>query len=66
MIAAAEFTQRLIRFIAPDGHIYHGDAILSPGIFDIGSATQAHVIMGDIFENYEVTGKIVVRLFREL
>lgn len=61
MIAAAEFSQRLIRFIAPDGQIYHGDAILPPGIFDIGCTTQAHIIMGDIFGYYEVTGRIAVR-----
>lgn len=49
------FIQRLIRFLAKDGQVYYGDAILPPGVTDIAEATQAKVIKGDIFGQHQVT-----------
>jgi 2-keto-4-pentenoate hydratase/2-oxohepta-3-ene-1,7-dioic acid hydratase in catechol pathway len=50
--------QRLIRFLAKDGHVYYGDALLPTGITDIAKATQAHVIQGDIFGQHRITEQI--------
>ncbi|KAL2828649.1 hypothetical protein BDW59DRAFT_42080 [Aspergillus cavernicola] len=49
---------RLIRFLAKDGHVYYGDAILPAGINDIAKATKAKVIKGDIFGQHRVTEQI--------
>lgn len=51
-------TQRLIRFLAKDGHVYYGDAVLPTGITDIAKATQARVIQGDIFGAHSVTDQL--------
>ncbi|KAJ5973998.1 hypothetical protein N7481_011208 [Penicillium waksmanii] len=50
--------QRLIHFLAKDGQIYYGDAILPNGTSDIAHATQAKVIKGDIFSQYRITDQI--------
>lgn len=50
--------QRLIRFLAKDGHIYYGDATLPAGVSDIATATKARVIHGDIFGRHHVTDQI--------
>ncbi|KAL9006703.1 MAG: hypothetical protein Q9188_000577 [Gyalolechia gomerana] len=49
---------RLIRFLAKDGKIYYGDAILASGVTDIAKATQARVIKGDIFNKHDITDQI--------
>ncbi|KAE8365783.1 hypothetical protein BDV27DRAFT_126227 [Aspergillus caelatus] len=49
---------RLIRFLATDGHIYYGDAIMPTGTSDIGKATRAQVIQGDIFGQHQVTDQV--------
>ncbi|QRD81928.1 fumarylacetoacetate hydrolase domain-containing protein 2 [Aspergillus flavus] len=49
---------RLIRFLATDGHIYYGDAIMPAGTSDIGKVTRAQVIRGDIFGQYQVTDQV--------
>ncbi|KAF2456715.1 hypothetical protein BDY21DRAFT_287126 [Lineolata rhizophorae] len=60
---AAHTRQRLVRFLAKDGRTYYGDAILPPGVTDIGKATQARVIHGSPFDRHEVTDTVVdVRL----
>lgn len=46
--------QRLIRFLAKDGHVYYDDAI-TPTVGDIGKVTKAHVIQGDILGQHRVT-----------
>ncbi|PGH10822.1 hypothetical protein AJ80_07373 [Polytolypa hystricis UAMH7299] len=46
---------RLIRFLAKDGLVYYGDAILPQGITDISKATSARVIKGEIFGSHTVT-----------
>ncbi|KAL7269717.1 hypothetical protein RUND412_007605 [Rhizina undulata] len=51
--------QRLIRFIAADGKAYYGDAIVPPGVKDVGKITKARVIEGDIFAAYKVTDKVL-------
>ncbi|KAJ6025016.1 hypothetical protein N7540_005813 [Penicillium herquei] len=48
----------LIRFLAKDGQIYYGDAILSTGVSDISKATQAKVIQGEIFGQHRVTDQV--------
>lgn len=50
--------QRLIRFLAKDGNIYYGDAILPAGATDIATATMARVIQGDIFGQHRVTDQV--------
>ena len=55
------FWQRLIRFLAKDGLIYYGDAILPSDVTDIAKATQARIIKGNIFGQHYVTDQIVVR-----
>ncbi|KAL4947257.1 hypothetical protein BDW69DRAFT_120440 [Aspergillus filifer] len=49
---------RLIRFLAKDGHVYYGDAVLSAGVSDIAKATKARVISGDIFGQHRVTDQV--------
>lgn len=49
---------RLIRFLAKDGRIYYGDAILPTGVTDLGKTTQARIIKGDIFGQHYVTDQI--------
>ncbi|KAL3470672.1 hypothetical protein BJX99DRAFT_239057 [Aspergillus californicus] len=49
---------RLIRFLAKDGHVYYGDAILPTGVSDIAKATKARVIKGDIFGRHRVTDQV--------
>ncbi|KAL8673708.1 MAG: hypothetical protein Q9168_001869 [Polycauliona sp. 1 TL-2023] len=49
---------RLVRFLATDGKIYYGDAILPSGIVDLAKATQARVIKGDIFGKHDVTDQV--------
>ena len=52
--------QRLIRFLAKDGKVYYGDAILPrPGITDLAKAQRAKVISGDIFGHHQVTSQEV-------
>ncbi|KAJ6113709.1 hypothetical protein N7523_007026 [Penicillium sp. IBT 18751x] len=53
----AAFTH-LVRFLAKDGHIYYGDAILPSGTTDLSQTTQAKVIQGDIFGEHRVTEKV--------
>ncbi|CAG8947153.1 unnamed protein product [Penicillium salamii] len=48
----------LVRFLAKDGQIYYGDAILPAGKSDIATATKARVIQGDIFGQHRVTDQI--------
>lgn len=50
--------QRLIRFLAKDGHVYYGDALLPSGVSDIATATKARVIQGDIFGQHRVTDQV--------
>lgn len=49
---------RLVRFLAKDGRIYYGDAVLPTGVTDIGKAKKARVITGDIFGKHEVTDEV--------
>ncbi|KAJ5626018.1 hypothetical protein N7510_002327, partial [Penicillium lagena] len=49
---------RLIRFLAKDGNVYYGDALLPAGTTDIAAATRAKVIQGDIFGQHRVTDQI--------
>lgn len=48
----------MIRFLATDGQIYYGDALLPAGVTDIAKVTQAKVIQGDIFSQYLITDKV--------
>lgn len=54
------YSQRLVRFLARDGCIYYGDAILQDGVSDIARARQARVIRGDIFGKHHVTDEVAV------
>ncbi|EEA20833.1 hypothetical protein TMatcc_000827 [Talaromyces marneffei ATCC 18224] len=49
---------RLVRFLAKDGQVYYGDAILPSGKTDIAQITKARVIKGDIFGEHHVTDQI--------
>ncbi|EED20367.1 fumarylacetoacetate hydrolase family protein [Talaromyces stipitatus ATCC 10500] len=49
---------RLVRFLAKDGQIYYGDAILPSGKADISQITKARVIKGDIFGEHQVTDQV--------
>lgn len=49
---------RLVRFLAKDGQIYYGDAILPSGKTDISQITKARVVKGDIFGEHHVTDQI--------
>ncbi|GME24618.1 hypothetical protein AOQ84DRAFT_221359 [Neofusicoccum parvum] len=48
-MAAATTFSRLIRFLAQDGRVYYGDAILPAGSTSINAATHARLITGDPF-----------------
>ncbi|KAF7513736.1 hypothetical protein GJ744_007787 [Endocarpon pusillum] len=48
---------RLIRFLARDGHIYYGDAILPAHTTDIRAASTAQIITGDIFGTHSLTNR---------
>ena len=50
--------QRLVRFLAIDGRIYYGDAVLPRGVTDIARAQQARIIEGDIFGRHDVTDQV--------
>jgi 2-keto-4-pentenoate hydratase/2-oxohepta-3-ene-1,7-dioic acid hydratase in catechol pathway len=52
-------TQRLVRFLAKDGRIYYGDAVLPSGVTDIAKAQRAKIINGDIFGQHEVTDQTI-------
>lgn len=58
-LSTTDIQQRLVRFLASDGHIYYGDAILPPGTIDIAAARTARIITGDIFSAHTVTGRVV-------
>ncbi|KAL7764896.1 hypothetical protein ACKLNR_006041 [Fusarium oxysporum f. sp. zingiberi] len=49
---------RLVRFLAKDGQVYYGDAILSSGVTDIGKAIQARVLHGNPFGKHQVTDRV--------
>lgn len=51
--------QRLVRFLARDGQVYNGDAILEQGETDAFKAQKARIITGDIFGKHEVTDQVV-------
>ncbi|RDW57415.1 fumarylacetoacetate hydrolase family protein [Aspergillus mulundensis] len=53
-----KIVQRLIRFLAKDGHIYYGDAVLPAGVSDIAKTTTARVISGDIFGQHRITDQV--------
>ncbi|RYP53305.1 hypothetical protein DL768_001662 [Monosporascus sp. mg162] len=54
---------RLVRFLAQNGRVYYGDAVLPQEVTDIAKTKQARIITGDIFGKHEVTDKIAdVRL----
>ncbi|KAK6863876.1 hypothetical protein PG990_006684 [Apiospora arundinis] len=54
---------RLVRFLARDGRVYYGDAILPRGVTDIAKTRQARIVTGDIFGKHEVTDQVAdVRL----
>ncbi|KAI0022999.1 fumarylacetoacetate hydrolase [Xylariomycetidae sp. FL0641] len=54
---------RLVRFLARNGHVYYGDAILPQGVKDIAQTKKARIISGDIFGKHEVTDQVMdVRL----
>ena len=47
-----------MRFLAKDGRVHYGDAILPRGVTDISKATQARIINGPIFGKHEVTDEV--------
>lgn len=49
---------RLVRFLARDGRVYYGDAILPYGVTDIAKTRQARIVTGDIFGKHEVTDQV--------
>ncbi|TGJ88526.1 hypothetical protein E0Z10_g236 [Xylaria hypoxylon] len=54
---------RLVRFLARNGKVYYGDAILPQGVTDIAQAKKAKIIVGDVFGKHEVTDHVAdVRL----
>ncbi|KAH7129258.1 hypothetical protein EDB81DRAFT_907334 [Dactylonectria macrodidyma] len=54
---------RLIRFLAKDGRVYYGDAILPSGVADVGKVAQARVLHGSPWGKHEVTDQVAdVRL----
>ena len=56
---STNLAQRLLRFVAKDGNVYYGDAILPEGVTDLSEAKQAHIIEGDIFGSHSVTSQVV-------
>ncbi|KAI1496598.1 fumarylacetoacetate hydrolase [Biscogniauxia marginata] len=54
---------RLVRFLARNGKVHYGDAILPPGVTDIAQTKKARLITGEIFGKHEVTDQVAdVRL----
>ncbi|KAI0468734.1 fumarylacetoacetate hydrolase [Xylaria cf. heliscus] len=54
---------RLVRFLARNGKVYYGDAILPQGVTDIAQTKKAKIIVGDVFGKHEVTDQVAdVRL----
>ncbi|KAI0483040.1 fumarylacetoacetate hydrolase [Xylariaceae sp. FL0804] len=54
---------RLVRFLARNGKVYYGDAILPQGVTDIAQTKKARIVTGDIFGKHEVTDQVAdVRL----
>ncbi|KAK7753269.1 hypothetical protein SLS62_004788 [Diatrype stigma] len=54
---------RLVRFLAKNGRVYYGDAILPQGVTDIAKTKQARIVTGNIFGKHEVTDQVAdVRL----
>ncbi|KAI0596659.1 fumarylacetoacetate hydrolase [Biscogniauxia sp. FL1348] len=54
---------RLVRFLARNGKVYYGDAVLPQGVSDISKTKKARIITGDIFGKHEVTEQLAdVRL----
>ncbi|KAI0195458.1 fumarylacetoacetate hydrolase [Astrocystis sublimbata] len=54
---------RLVRFLARNGKVYYGDAILPKGVTDIAQTKKAKIVVGDIFGKHEVTDQVAdVRL----
>ncbi|KAI8712494.1 FAA-hydrolase domain-containing protein [Fusarium sp. LHS14.1] len=49
---------RLIRFLAKDGKVYYGDAIIPSGVTDVGKAAQARVLSGSPWSKHEVTNQV--------
>ncbi|KAI1852339.1 hypothetical protein JX265_006389 [Neoarthrinium moseri] len=49
---------RLVRFLAKDGRVYYGDAILPRGVTDISKTKKARILRGDIFGKHEVTDQV--------
>ncbi|KAJ8109290.1 hypothetical protein ONZ43_g6176 [Nemania bipapillata] len=49
---------RLVRFLAKNGKVYYGDAILPRGVTDIAQTKKAKIITGDIFGKHEVTEQV--------
>ncbi|KAL1304770.1 hypothetical protein AAFC00_003706 [Neodothiora populina] len=49
---------RLVRFLAKDGRIYYGDAILPSGAHDLTNVAKAKVIQGSPWGRYEVTDQV--------
>lgn len=50
--------QRLVRFLAVNGNVYYGDALLPRGVTDIAQTKKARIITGDIFGKYDVTDHV--------
>lgn len=48
----------MVRFLAKDGKIYYGDAVLPAGVSDLARTTRARIIKGDIFGQHHVTEQI--------
>ena len=47
-----------MRFVAKNGGVYYGDAILPHGVTDVAKTRQARIITGNIFGRYEVTDQV--------
>jgi 2-keto-4-pentenoate hydratase/2-oxohepta-3-ene-1,7-dioic acid hydratase in catechol pathway len=47
-----------VRFLAKDGRVYNGDAILPHGTTDIAKSRQARIISGQIFGKHDVTDQV--------
>ncbi|KAG6856315.1 hypothetical protein H0H87_005594 [Tephrocybe sp. NHM501043] len=50
--------QRFVRFISDDNREYYGDAILPKGSTDAAHSTHAHVIQGDILNDFKITNEV--------
>ncbi|KAF4122643.1 2-keto-4-pentenoate hydratase/2-oxohepta-3-ene-1,7-dioic acid hydratase (catechol pathway), partial [Geosmithia morbida] len=51
-------SQRLVRFVATDGQVYYGDAVLPAGETDISKARTARIIDGDVLGRHHVTDQV--------